>query len=175
MLKSHMLRKINIFIVYVVLSLSVDAKEPVLAILNKTVSNEVQMFGIGKYTFECKPYGLLTLEKLYNSSKSGSMCRDNIDKFYKKNPNLKYYADSLLEDRQQYHVEIRDSNCILYARGQMTLSELLLVKGLAILKPKFKDEEFDGYYTLAQRKAKVDKKGLWDEKIFSSCIEEVYK
>jgi endonuclease YncB( thermonuclease family) len=39
----------------------------------------------------------------------------------------------------------------------------------------FKDEEFESYYTLAQRKAKIDRKGLWGENIFNSCIEEMYK
>ncbi|WP_294966854.1 hypothetical protein [Sulfurimonas sp.] len=170
-----MLKKINIFMFYILLSLSLDAKEPVLAILNNTVSNEVQNFTMGKYTFECRAYGLLTLEKLYNSSKVGSVCRNEIVKFYKKNPKLEYYADSLLENRQEYHVEIKNTQCILYARGQMTLSELLLVEGLAVLKPKFKDEEFESYFTLAQKRAKIDKKGLWGEKIFSSCIEELYK
>ncbi|EDZ61412.1 hypothetical protein CBGD1_2479 [Sulfurimonas gotlandica GD1] len=175
MLKLYMLRKINIFIFYILLSLSLDAKEPVLAILNNTVSNEVQTFSIGSYTFECRPYGILSLEKLYETAKQGSICQNSIDEFYKKNPKLKYYADGLLEHKQQYHVEIKDSECILYAKGQMTLSELLLVEGLAIKKPMFKDEEFESYYTLAQRKAKIDRKGLWGENIFNSCIEEMYK
>ena len=175
MLKLHMLRKINIFILYVLLSLTMEAKEPTLAILNDTISNEVQEFGIGNYTFECRPYGILTLERLYSTAKPGSICRNDIDMFYKKNPKFKYYANRLLEYKQTYHVEIKDSECILYARGQVTLSELLLVEGLAVKKPMFKDEEFVSYFTLAQRKAKIDKKGLWGEKIFNNCIAELYK
>ena len=175
MLKLYMLRKTNIFILYIFLCISLDAKEPVLAVLNNSISNQVQIFGIGKYTFECRPYGLITLEKIYETSKTKSMCRNSIDNFYKKNPKSKFYVDSLLEYKQLYHVEIKDTTCILYAKGQMTLSEILLAKGLAVLKPTFKDEEFDSSFTLAQRKAKMDKKGLWKEKIFSSCAEEIYK
>lgn len=175
MLKLYMLRKISIFILYILLSLSLDAKEPVLAILNNITSNEVQKFSIGSYTFECRLYGVLSLEKLYDMAKQGSICQNSIDKFYKKNPKLKYYADGLLECKQQYHVEIKDSECILYAKGQMTLSELLLMEGLAIKKPMLKDEEFESYYASAQRKAKIEKKGLWGENISNSCIEEIYK
>ena len=175
MLKLYMLRKINIFILYILLSLTMEAKEPTLAILNGTISNEVQKFGIGDYNFECRPYGVLTLERVYSSAKPSSICRNNIDEFYRKYPKFKQYANKLLEYKQTYHVEIKDTECILYAKGQITLSELLLVEGLAVQKPMFKDEEFVGYFTQAQRKAKMDKKGLWGEKIFNNCIAELYK
>ena len=168
-----MLRKINIFIFYILFSLSLEAKEPILAILNDIVSNEVQKFSIGSYTFECKAYGVLSLETVYKRAKQGSICQDSIDEFYKKNPKSKNYVYRLLQHKQLYHIEIKDTECILYAKGQMTLSELLLQEGLAIKNPKFKNEEFENYYTLAQIKAKLDKKGLWAEKIFSSCKDEL--
>jgi len=175
MLKSHMLRKINIYIFYILLSLPIDAKEPTLAILNNTISNAIQEFGIGDYSFECRSYGVLTLEKMYNTSKSGSRCQNSIDRLYRKNPKLKDYTHRLLEYKQTYHLEIKETECVLYAKGQVTLSELLLAEGLAIKKPMFKDEEFESYFNLAQRKAKIENKGLWAEKIFNSCIEELYK
>lgn len=162
-------------IIYFCIVGSVIAKEPVLAILGNTYSNEIQKFGIGNYSFECKPYGVITLEKLYNDAKEGSFCKENIEKFYKKYPKLKYYSDSILKSKQQYHIEIKETKCIIYAKGEITLSELLLTKGLAIKSPSLKDEEFENYFTLAQRKAKIEKNGLWGEQIFSSCIEELSK
>nr|MDA3909315.1 hypothetical protein [Sulfurimonas sp.] len=149
--------------------------EPTLAILNNTISNAVQEFRIGSYSFECIAYGVLTLEKMYISSKSGSICQKSIDKLYRKNPKLKDFAYRLLKEEQTYHVEIKESECVLYAKGQITLSELLLVEGLAIKKPMFKDEEFEIYFTLAQRKAKIENRGLWTEQIFNNCLEELYK
>lgn len=170
------MRKKKLFaIICLLLTSTIIAKEPLLAMLEDTLSNEIQKFGVGNYTFKCVPYGVLTLEKLYNGAKEGSSCKNSIDKFYSKNPKLKYYSDMLLERKQRYHIEIKDTECIIYAKGEMTLSEMLLSEGLAIKKPKLKDEEFDDYFTLAQRKAKIEKKGLWKENIFSSCIEELYK
>ncbi|WP_373035934.1 hypothetical protein [Sulfurimonas sp.] len=170
-----MRKKTLLAIIYLCVTGTLIAKEPLLAMLDNTFSNEVQKFGVGNYTFECKPYGILTLEKLYSAAKEGSSCQTAIDEFYTKKPKLKYYSDMILERKQRYHIEIKDTECIIYAKGQVTLSELLLNEGLAIKRPTLKDEEFDEYFTLAQRKAKIEKKGLWGEKIFSSCIEELYK
>jgi hypothetical protein len=175
MLELDMLRKINILILYTFLATGLCAKEHLLAILNTAVSNEIQKFGIGNYTFECRAYGVVVLETLYNSSKVGSRCQKSIDKFYIKNPKLKYYVDSILKYKQKYHIEIKNRECIIYANSQITLSELLLKEGLALKKPKFKDEEFYFYFSLAQRKAKIEKKGLWNEKILTNCIEELNK
>jgi len=175
MLKSHMLNKINIYIFYILLSLCLDAKEPTLAILNNTISNAVQEFGIGSYSFECKPYGILTLDSIYNSSKPESKCQENINTLYRKNPKLKDFTHRLLKHKQRYHLEIKETECILYAKGQVTLSELLLLEGLAMTKPIFEDEEFSNYFILAEEKAKMQNKGLWGEKIFNSCIKNMYK
>jgi len=170
-----MRKKITFTIFCIYITSCLGAKEPLIAMLDNIVSNEIQKFGIGNYTFECKTYGVLTLETLYNSSTAGSICQKSIDKFYEKNPKLKYYADGILEYKQQYHIEIKNRECIVYAKGQVTLSELLLKEGLALKKPMFRDEEFDNYFTLAQRKAKIEKKGLWSENISTSCVEELYK
>jgi hypothetical protein len=175
MLKSHMRTKTVFAIICICITSTIIAKEPLLAMLENTLSNEIQKFGINNYSFKCKPYGVLTLERLYSDAKKGSLCQSSIDDFYKKNPKLKYYSEMILEYKQRYHIEIKETECIIYAKGEMTLSELLLNEGLAIKKPTLKDEEFDDYFTLAQRKAKIEKKGLWKEKIFNSCIEELYQ
>jgi len=175
MLKLYMLKKINILIFSILFCNSAIAKEPLLAILNDITSNEVQKFGVKNYTFKCKPYGVLTLERLYRKSKADSICRKNIEKFYKKNPKLRYYSEYILEKKQTYHLEIKETECILYAKGEMTLSELLLKEGLAVKQLLFKDEEFDSYFTLLQRKARMQKKGLWAEKIFDVCTKNLSK
>ena len=170
-----MRNKITFTIICFCIACSVNAKEPFLPILKSTFSNEVQKFGEGSYTFECTPYGVLTLEKLYNSTKLSSICKKTIKEFYSKNQMLKEYTNNLLEYQQQYHVEIKDKGCVVYAKGQMTLSELLLKEGLGVMQPTFKDKEFENYFILAQRRAKMEKKGLWNTQIFTNCIEEFYK
>jgi hypothetical protein len=170
------MRKIIRFvIVCLFISNNLSATEPVLATLNTIYSNEIQKFAIGNYTFDCRPYGVLTLENLYNTSEIDSSCRKSIDKFYTKNPILQQYVLRLLKYRQNYHLEIRNTECIIFANGEITLSELLLHKGLAVLKPTFKDEEFDNKYLSTQAKAKREKKGLWGENIYESCVAELYK
>ncbi len=175
MLKLYMRKKIIFAMICFCIINNLGAKEPLLARLEGTISNEIQKFGIQNYTFECKPYGILTLEALYKSSKTDSVCQKSIDRYYKKNPKLKYYADRILKYKQLYHIEIKNRECAIYAKGQTTLSELLLYEGLALKKPMFRDEEFDSYFTNAQRKAKIEKKGLWGENIFANCVKELYK
>jgi len=170
------MRKIIIYsIIYINILSNLVAKEPLLAILDTIVSNETQIFSIKNFTLECKPYGVITLEKLYTSSQKNSICQKSIEKFYIKNPILQEFANRLLKSKQKYRIEVKNSTCIIYAKGEITFSELLLSAGLAIKQPIFKDEEFKSYYISAQRKAKIDKKGLWNENIFNDCIKEFYK
>jgi hypothetical protein len=151
------------------------AKEPYLAILDNVVSNEIQEFHTAGYSFICKPYGVLSIEELYNNSKLDSVCRKSIYTFYEKYPTSRYYAQKILRVQQMYHIEFKNRECILYALGEKTLSELLVENGLAVVKPIFKDEEFRYLFFEAQMRAKVGKHGLWREKITNKCIEEVYK
>ncbi len=165
---------LKLFICFYII-ISLDASELVLARLENTMSNEKQKFGIANYTFDCKVYGVLTLETLYNKSKKNSICQKSVDAFYKKYPIKKYFVDSTLKYKQLYHVEYKQKECVVYAYGQITLSELLLREGLAIKKPMFRDEEFEYYFSATQRKAKMQKKGLWNEGIFKSCVSELYE
>jgi hypothetical protein len=146
-----------------------------MAILNNVISNETQKFSIGNYSFICEPYGILTLEKLYSHSKINSTCQDKIKNFYKKHPNLRYFSDSILHIRQMYHVEFKTTECVVYARGQKTLSEILLEEGLALREELFNDEEFNYLFLKAQKRAKFNKKGVWEEDILSECINLLYE
>jgi hypothetical protein len=151
------------------------AKEPTMAILVDITTNSTQKFKIKKYNFYCTPYGVITLEKLYKNSKMDSKCKESINSFYKKHPDLKYFAIELLNVGQMYHLEFKNNECVIYAKGQRTLSDILLSEGLALNKPKFKDEEFNFLFERAQTNAKLLKKGVWGDKVLNDCISELYK
>lgn len=164
-----------IFLIFIHISIltSINAKEPTLATLISVISNDTQKFGIGNYSFYCSPYGVITLERLFNNSEKDSVCQKSIIGFYKKNPNLEYFTQEILDVRQMYHIELKEKKCVLYAKGEMTLSELLLKKGLAIVESQFKDEEFIFNYEKVEFKAKVESNGLWDSKILKNCVSEL--
>lgn len=175
-----MLKKINILFSSLLLTISLDAREPILAILTSANSNETQSFNISNFNLTCKPYGILTIERLYaisdEKSDEGLICREKIKSIYIKNPNLQYFAQLLLKRQQRYHiVPKKEGECVLYAKGQMTLSELLLAEGLALVKPLFNDEEFKDDFNAAQRKARLNKKGLWAEEIYEMCAAKLYE
>jgi len=149
------------------------AVEPTLAILYNVNSNETQKFNIGNYNFYCSPYGVTSLETLYKRSKSDSLCKKSIDRFYVKNPDLKYFSDGILHLTQRYHIDFKEGKCVVYANGELSLSELLLKNGLAILNPKFDDEEFSYRFKNSELEAKFSKKGLWGTTIHKDCISEM--
>lgn len=75
---------ISIFTLPVLLILSLHAKEPMMAILQNVISNEMQKFTFGNYSFVCEAYGVVSLEKLYEKSQNNSTCQESIKSFYKK-------------------------------------------------------------------------------------------
>lgn len=170
-----MRRLVYFIFVTFVMQTSLYAKEPTMAILLDITTNSIQRFNIGQYNFYCTTYGVITLDKLYENSKIDSKCKKSINNFYKKNPNLEYFTLELLKVRQMYHLEFKDKECIIYAKGQRTLSEILLLEGLAINKPMFKDEEFKFLFERAQKNAKLLEKGIWGEKVLKDCIAELNK
>jgi len=160
---------IVIFFFFIV-NLSLYAKEPTLAILRSVQTNEYQRLSIGMYEFICRPYGVITIDELYNKAEPNSECKQSIQSYYKKKPLEKYYSQSLLKIRQVYHIEFRQNMCLLYANGKMSMSELLLKKGLALNIPNFADEEFKHSFENAQKYARSNKKGLFKENIEKKCI-----
>jgi hypothetical protein len=152
---------------------SLLAQEPVMAILNTINSNPTQKFNIKNYTFFCKAYGVISLAELYNKDSITTECKKKIDVFYKKNPKLKYYTVYILYIGQAYHVEFRNDQCLLYAKGEYTLSELLLKNGLAFIDPDFNDAEFKYRFNRSLYEAKSGKKGLWGTTIEYSCITQL--
>jgi len=164
-----------VYMIFLGFFLLSEAKEPTLGILKKVNSNTKQLFTISNSTFVCESYAVIGIEKLANSKNLETPCRDNINKFYKKNPTAKYYSQSLLYVMQRYHIEFKRDECLLFASGEIVLSEILLREGLAVLKPGFKDEEYKGVFKIAQKNAKIEEKGVWKDSIVRDCIAEIYK
>jgi len=175
MLKSFMRVKITIIFTCLFILSGLNANEPLLARLETSISNEKQIFGIDSFTFTCTPYGVIALEKLYKDSPQNSECRKSIERLYRKNPNLQYYISEILKYKQLYHIEIKEKSCLVYVKGEVSLSEVLLKNGLAINRLTFRDEEFRTYFKKAQIAAKREEKGLWKEKVFEYCIKELTK
>jgi hypothetical protein len=161
--------------IFLLFNISVFSKEPTLAILRTADTNEYQKFSIGMYEFICRPYGVITLEELFSRSETNSPCQKSINEFYLKNPMQRYFAQNILKNRQTYHLEFKQNSCVLYAKGKLSMSELLIKNGLAFKKPKFKDEEFEHSFTQAQNYAKRLEIGLFKEKIQNKCVSELYK
>lgn len=168
--------KILLHIAFLSLFVSLSfAKEPTLATLRSVSTNEFQKFSIGLYEFICRPYGVITVDELYNRAEFNSECKKNIQEFYLQNPMSKYFTQNLLKNRQLYHIEFKEEKCILYAKGKMTMSELLVKNGLALKNPLVKSEEFEYSLIQAQIYAKENKIGLFKNNISDKCISELNK
>lgn len=173
MLKSFM-NKIFSLIILGLLSFLM-AKEPTLAILQSVNSNTQQLFKISNTTFLCKSYAIVGVDALAIDDKLNATCKSKIARVYLQNPSVKYYAQKKLKVMQRYHIEFIEDECLLFASGQITLSEMLLREGLAVLKPDFKNREYFGVYRKAQENAKLEKKGIWKDDTAVDCIAEIYK
>ncbi|MBU1658883.1 thermonuclease family protein [bacterium] len=146
-----------------------------MALSVRVISNEIQKFSIGNSHFYCKHYGIVTLEKLYSHTSLSSTCQDSIQRLYKRDPNAKQFTDNILMLKQLYHVEHKDQECLLFVRGEVTLSELLLENGLALMKPGLKDDVYEYLFFKAQLEAKNEKRGMWNEDILRNCMEALYQ
>ncbi len=163
-----------IYIVYLFYSSSLYAKEPIMATLTNIISNETQEFRIKNYKFICKPYGIVTLERLYINAKPDSICRKSILKFYAKRKNLQYYLYDKLNVMQLYSVIFKEKKCIVNINGEKSLSEFLLDEGLALKKKGLIHNEYKFYFDKAQKIARLLKKGLWADNISNKCASSIH-
>lgn len=170
-----MAKKIFIFTLLSVFSISIYAKEPTLAFLNKVISNELQQYRIGRNSFYCKPYGVVTVDELYKNATMDSICKKSIEDFYVKNPEEKYFYTQLFKLEQMYHIEFKNNECLVFVQGQKSLSEVLLENGLAFEEFMLRDKEYSFSFSQAQKRARYEKKGLWGTKLMRSCIMQLYK
>ena len=156
-------------------SLSLFAQEPTLGILESIQTNTRQIFIIGQSRYKCDAYGVLGVEKLLKNRVLNSACKQNIQRFYEKHPEAKFFIHRKLKSLQRYHIEFQESECVLFASGEITLSELLLKKGFALLNPLFKDKEYLQYYEDAQALARFEKRGIWKDGTIRDCVAELYE
>ena len=146
-----------------------------LAELREVSSNDTQRFSIGMSRFICQPYGVVTVEAMLQNKNMTPVCKQKIENYFLINPKQKYFAELSLHVRQNYHIEFKDSKCLVYAFGEKTLSEALIEKGVAIKKQNFNDDEFKFLFEKAQQKAKKSHQGIWSDIALQTCILGVYK
>jgi len=156
-------------------SLLLFSKEPTLAILESIQTNTQQIFIIGQARYRCNAYGIIGIEKLLQKSELSENCKSKVKEFYAKNPEVNFFAYNKLRRSQMYHIEFKEGQCLLFASGEITLSELLLKEGLALLEHTFDDKEFRRYYRDAEAFAKFEKRGVWKEDSVRDCLGELPK
>ena len=154
--------------------INLQAKEPTIAFLNNIISNEMQELSIGVYSFVCVPYGVVTLEELYRTSKDASLCKKSIIDFYKKNKDLEFYVYKKMDIGQSYSIVFKEKQCLINVAGEKSYSEILLDKGLAFKAPKRLEKEYEYTFYKAQREAKMFKKGIWANSVTQNCISSIY-
>lgn len=158
-----------------ILGITLEAQEPTVALLKHIESNSNQKFSFKNYTFTCTAYAITPLNEIANRESLSTLCKTALDSFYRADPKAKYFALYALSVEEMYHLEFRDRGCLLFANGEITLSEMLLREGLALLIPNFKDKEYRYLYEKAQAKAKREKKGVWGERLQRDCSGDIYK
>jgi len=168
-------RIFTILILHLFLSNIIIAKEPIIATLINIISNDITQFKIGNYQFNCKPYGIFTIDELYKESSLDSTCKETISSFYKKRKDLLHFTESKLKIMQSYPLKFKNDRCIISVEGEKSLAEFLLQEGLAVKKPQLKDKENEFHLFKAQHEAKITKKGIWKKNIMKECMANIYK
>jgi endonuclease YncB( thermonuclease family) len=169
------MNKIQNILLLLLLSATLMAKEPTIAILTTIISNDTQKYKIANNQFVCKQYAVIGIDELYNLSSFNTKCKSSIKKFYEKRADLKYYSYKKLHVGQSYVLKFKNNRCIVSVQGEKSLSEFLLEEGLAVRKPFIKDKEYESYLFAAQLRAKLSKKGIWKDSITRECIANIYK
>ncbi len=151
---------------------TLDAKEPTMLMLKGNISNALQEFqALPDYSFKCKPYGIITVDELLTSTKTSKECKAILKKFYLKHPNLYNLHYRYLHRKSFYHVQYEENSCIVYAKGELTYSEMLLKEGVALIHKNFKNEIFEARYQSAQKSAELRKKGIFKDSNTLQCLE----
>lgn len=163
---------ISLFLLQLLFIKPFFASEPVLATLLSVYSNDMQRFTVANYNFTCESYGVVSLSKLLRQKSINSTCKRSIEKFRKKNPHLYHLSETLFFIQQQYHIDIRNNQCIIYIKGKKTLGEILLERGLARVDQKLSDKVLVSVYRNAQRRAKYHNRGMFGSRVAIDCLAE---
>ena len=146
-----------------------------LAFIQGISKNGEAYLRVNNTIFECKTYGVLSLNELSNRKEFSSSCERELILYFKKHPQDLYFPYRHLHIEQKYHYEFIGKGCLLYSSGQVTYSEVLLKKGLAVMLPLFKHDIWKYRHQMLQDFAKQEKKGIWENNIISECIAELYE
>jgi hypothetical protein len=120
----------------------------------------------------CEPFGVIPLEKMVLSAPDRAKCAAALNQYYAQYPSARMFARKNLRLQQSYHYETIKEGCVLYANGSESYSEMLLGSGLALIDPKFDNNEWNSRLKRALTGGKGAKKGLHDTQIEASCIKE---
>ena len=148
------------------------ANEQKLFLLDSIISNFDMKFKSSRYSFICKPYAVLGIDDISRDDKA---CYESVISYYQVYPNDFYKAYKFLDVEQMYHIEFKKGQCVVYVKGQKTLSEILLENGLGVLKPHFMDREFEARFKKAEKLAKENKRGIYSQDIkLRQCIYKLH-
>ena len=151
------------------------AKEPYLMELITIYDNGNYLFQHKKSTYLCSPYGVITLDKIYQQKSLNATCKKAIGEFIVSNAKLANYVYYRLKVREFYHIEFKNSQCLIFSKGQKSFSKELLLVGMAIIDPKLKDEIYSYKFRKAQQSALDAKRGLWKNYKVKTCVSELLK
>ena len=149
--------------------------EPRAAQLTGVVDNGTLMMDMGRSVYVCSPYGVRTLEALREETMLAGECRQQIARFYARQPLQAQFAHRELKRFQFYRIEQKEAGCVLYARGRLSYAERLLQEGLAIVAPGFDDREWGFRFEQAEQGAKELKRGIWGDPLWAKCAAALVK
>lgn len=141
--------------------------EPVLGILQQVQHNNLLHFKISSNAFTCKNYGIVMIDEVKGIENT---CKIQLDTFIAAHPEYHYFSQKHMTRYQQYHLNIIDSECLLYVQGKKSLSELLLENGLAVRDKLKKNTILDYKFKRSVMRAKNEKKGIYSDAILRSCV-----
>ncbi len=161
--------------IIIILFTQLFAKNIIIGQLISVFSNTLQIFKIQQKNIQCLPYGILTLDEIMRYKKINIVCKKEINTYFIHHPYRQYFSLRHLSVRGFYTLILKNKQCLIYAKGQKSLSELLLQNGLAIINPRFNDNEFKDEFLQAQNYAKYHKLGIWSNNILMICALGMYK
>jgi hypothetical protein len=163
-----MKRVAAIFSITIVL---LHAQVPHTAMLEQTPDNAALVFKSDQSRLICKPFGVRTLEEIAGDRRTNTLCKALFEGYAKRNPGSRQYAASTLKRFQFYRIEPVQERCILYAKGRVSYSEMLLHEGLAVIKRGEVKRELRRSFERAEAGARKNRRGIWKEALAVECAE----
>ena len=147
------------------------AEVPETAMLVETPDNAGLLFKSGQSRYLCKPFGVRTLEELAADRRTNSLCKKLFAEYAVRNPENMQFAATTLKRFQFYRIEPVKDRCILYAKGRVSYSEMLLHEGLAVIKRGEVRRELRRSFERAEAGARQKRRGFWKDSLAVECAE----